>query len=114
MIPIPDDTLHVIQRLNRAYLHAARDGLRTDHAPLIEALFGLDATLCSWLASASPEAIDQLATTPGMVFQSRLPKDAEPLLSACDEKTTHDVAALHLLLRHLGDGEQPEVAGPRS
>lgn len=111
---MPDDTLAVIHRLNRAYLHAARDGLRADQEAVIEALFGLDATLRHWLPAASPEAIERLARMPGLVFQARLPEAAEPLLSACAEASLHDVAELHLLLHHLGDGEQPELAGPSS
>lgn len=108
---IPEDTLGIIQRLNRAYLHAARDGLRAGQEPLIEALFGLDASLKRWLLSASPEAIEELVTMPGTVFKARLPSCAEPLLSACTDEHMRDVAELHLLLRHLGDGEQPELAG---
>lgn len=111
---IPDDTLGLIHRLNRAYLHAARDELRSGQQSLVEALFGLDASLMRWLLSASPEAIEQLATMPGMVFQARLPSCAEPLLSACREEAMRDVAELHLLLHQLGDGEQPELAGAQS
>jgi hypothetical protein len=110
---IPDDTLESIHRLNRAYLHAARDGLRAGQERLIEGIFGLDTALRNWLLSASPETIEQLAVMPGLVFQARFPSDVEPLLSACTEKPLRDVAELHLLLHQLGDGEQPELAGSR-
>lgn len=108
---IPDDTLTLIHRLNRAYLHAARDRLLAGQEALVETLFGLDTALQNWLLSASPEAIDQLAAMPGLVFQARLPSVVEPLLSACAEEPLRDVAELHLLLHQVGDGAQPELAG---
>jgi len=112
MPPIPEETLSIIHRLNRAYLHAARDGLRAGQASLIEALFGLDATLHTWLLSASPEAIERLATTPGTLFQARLPREATPVLTGLSEPPMQDVATAHLLLRHLVDGEPMAIAEP--
>lgn len=112
MIPIPDHTQDKIHHLNRTYFTLVHDLLQFTEPRLIEALFGLDATLCGWLAAASPQAIEQLATTPGLVYVPRLPKDPRPLLAAFGAETTRDVAKLHLLLHHVSDGEQPEVAGP--
>ena len=105
---IPEDLVASIHQLNRAYLHTARDLLRSGQHALVEALFGLDEALARWLADAPPEAIERLATTPGTLFQPRLPQATDKLLAVCSQAPERDITALHLLLRNLGDG----AAGP--
>lgn len=99
----PDALVESIQRLNRAYLQTARDGLRAQPA-LARALFGLEPPLAPWLATADTEAVERLARLPGTLFQPRLPAEPHRLLAACarssDDQT---LPALHLLLHQLGD-----------
>jgi hypothetical protein len=110
---IPESLVDSIHQLNRAYLHTARDLLRSGQETVVEALFGLDETLARWLVDATPEAIERLATTPGTVFQPRLPGATEKLLAVCTLAPERDITALHLLLRNLGtaarvdQGEMP-------
>ncbi|MBK5969320.1 MULTISPECIES: flagellar transcriptional regulator FlhD [Thiorhodovibrio] len=99
---IPESLVGSIHQLNRAYLHTARDLLRSGQDSVVEALFGLDATLARWLVEATPEAIERLATTPGTVFQPRLPETTDKLLAVCTQAPERDITALHLLLRNLG------------
>jgi len=106
---IPEDVVASIHRLNRAYLHAARDLQRCGQHELVEALFGVDETLARWLADAPPEAIERLATTPGTLFQPRLPQATDKLLAVCSQAPERDITTLHLLLRNLGDGACAEV-----
>ena len=106
---IPDDLIASIHQLNRAYLHTARDLLRTGQHAMVGALFGLDETLARWLAAAPPEAIERLATTPGTVFQPRLPEAPDKLLSVCAQAPERDITVLHLLLRNLGDGDDARL-----
>jgi hypothetical protein len=75
---------------------------------VVETLFGLDGALVAWLTDAPPEAIERLATTPGTLFQPRLPEATDKLLAVCSQAPERDITALHLLLRNLGDG----AAGP--
>jgi hypothetical protein len=105
---IPEDLIPSIHQLNRAYLHTARDLLRAGQREVVETLFGLDDKLVGWLADAPPEAIERLATTPGTLFQPRLPESTDKLLAVCSQAPERDITALHLLLRNLGDG----AAGP--
>ena len=95
---IPDHLVTSLHQLNRAYLHTARDVVRCGQDELVAALFGLDELLAHWLAEATPEAIERLATTPGMLFQPRLPAPER------------DITALHLLLRNLGGGDVGRTA----
>ncbi|MCF7980033.1 MAG: hypothetical protein K9L82_18900 [Chromatiaceae bacterium] len=101
----PEALVESIQRLNRAYLQTARDGLRAQPA-LARSLFGLEAPLAPWLATADTEAVERLARLPGTVFQPRLPAEPQRLLAAC-ARSSVDAAlpALHLLLHQLGDAE---------
>ncbi len=98
---LPESLVGSIHQLNRAYLHTARDLLRSGQESLVDALFGLDETLVQWLVEATPEAIERLARTPGTVFQPRLPQSPETLLAVCAQASEGDITALHLLLRHL-------------
>ncbi|MCF7990916.1 MAG: hypothetical protein K9M02_10780 [Thiohalocapsa sp.] len=100
---IPDDLIGAIHQLNRAYLHTARDLLRSGQIDMVEALFGLDDALSRWLADAPPEAIERLATTPGTLFRPRLPESTDKLLAVCSQAPERDITALHLLLRNLAD-----------
>jgi len=106
---IPEDMVASIHRLNRAYLHTARDLLRSGQHELVEALFGLDETLAGWLADAPPEAIERLATTPGTLFQPRLPQARDKLLAVCTRAPERDITTLHLLLRNLADGDSGQA-----
>ncbi|MFP4280071.1 MAG: hypothetical protein ACLFQI_08755 [Halochromatium sp.] len=101
----PEAVVESIQRLNRAYLQTARDGLRAQPA-LAQALFGLEPPLAPWLASADSEAVERLARLPGTLFQPRLPAEPQRLLAAC-ARSSDDQAlpALHLLLHQLGGPE---------
>ncbi|EIC23832.1 hypothetical protein [Thiorhodovibrio frisius] len=103
---IPESLVGSIHQLNRAYLHTARDLLRSGQDRVVEALFGLDGTLAQWLVDATPEAIERLATTPGTVFQPRLPEATDKLLAVCTQAPERDITALHLLLRNLGEAAQ--------
>jgi len=98
---LPEELLASIHRLNRSYLQTVRDCLRGDYPELASALFGLDRALGPWLAQADAEAIERLATTPGTLFQPRLPEQSLRLLSVCAAAPERDLPALHLLLRHL-------------
>ena len=103
---IPEQLVAAMHQLNRAYLQTARDVVRCGQDDLVAALFGLDATLVQWLAQATPEAIERLATTPGTLFQPRLPEETGKLLATCAQAPERDITALHLLLRNLGGGGQ--------
>ena len=103
---IPEQLVAAMQQLNRAYLQTARDVVRCGQDELVAALFGLDARLVQWLAEATPEAVERLATTPGTLFQPRLPEETGKLLAACALAPERDITALHLLLRNLGGGGQ--------
>jgi hypothetical protein len=101
---IPEDLIPSIHQLNRAYLHTARDLIRSGQREVVEMLFGLDGTVVDWLSDAPPEAIERLAATPGTLFQPRLPEATDKLLAVCSRAPERDITALHLLLRNLGDG----------
>lgn len=109
---VPDHLVTSLHQLNRAYLHTARDVVRCGQDELVVALFGLDARLVQWLAEATPEAIERLATTPGTLFQSRLPEETDKLLATCAQAPERDITALHLLLRNLGGGDVGQTAHP--
>ena len=107
---VPDHLVTSLHQLNRAYLHTARDVVRCGQDELVAALFGLDELLAHWLAEATPEAIERLATTPGMLFQPRLPAETSRLLAVCTQAPERDITALHLLLRNLGGGDVGQTA----
>lgn len=110
----PTALVDSIQRLNRAYLHTARDGLRVQPA-LARALFGIEAPLAPWLATADAEAIERLAQLPGTRFQPRLPTQPQRLLAACARSADDQaLVALHLLLHQLSEPDADPGDGPAS
>lgn len=104
-----------IERVNLTYLLAARDAAR-DSVPYAMAAFGVPQTLGQWLATATVEAVMDLARLPVCAFAVRVPAQAleracaqHPGRAGVEDGACAAVVSLHTVLKAV-DGEHHERA----